>query len=116
MVTERLRLAELLRDVPPDEVAHVAPVHGGDPGRIRPHPVGDRGGKLPFELGEPGQEAEGDHVVGLAAPHRLAQLEDCLLALAGQPLQGAAQELGHAGGHMVAGVEGARGGEVRLPD
>ena len=105
VIPELLGLTELLGDVPPDEVPDVPAVHRGDHGRLVAHPGGDRLRELVLQLREPGQEAEGDHVVGLTAPHRLAQLEDRLLALAGEASQGAAEELGHAGGHVVAGVE-----------
>ena len=107
MVSELLCLVELLGNVSPDEIAYVASVHGGDLCRLCAHSVGDRGGELPLEFREPGQKAEGDHIVCLTAPHRLTQLEDGLLTLSGETFERPTQEFGHPAGHMVASVEGA---------
>ena len=116
MIAERLRLAELFGDVAPDEVPNVTPVTVAIAARSSRDPGCDLVGQLALEFREPGQKAERDHVVRLAAAHGLAQLEDGLLALSGEPLERAAQELRHPAGDVVARVERLRGRQVRLAD
>lgn len=99
---------------PPYEVLNVPPVDGGDYSRLVTHPGRDCVWKLILQLGEPRQEAEGDHVVGFTAPHRLTKLEDRLLALPGQAPQSATQELGHPACNVVANVEGTRSRNISV--
>ena len=49
----------------------------------------------------PGEQAQRDHHVGLAATHRLGQFEDGLIGLAGQTQQAFTEKLIHAVGNEV---------------
>ena len=57
------------------------------------------------ESGIASQQTEGDHRMGLAAPHGLFEFEDRLIGFAAQPLKALAQESFHAFRDMVLGEE-----------
>ncbi len=98
---ELVALAELVGDFAPEEVVGIiAAIEGGDVGDGERIGVADSAAVVLAKFGMPGEKAEADEQVGLAAAHRLLQVEDGLGGSAGEPGDAFADEVLHALGDV----------------
>ena len=98
---ELLAFAELVGDLAPEEVVGVvAAVEGGDVGRAERLGVGHATAVLLAQCGMLRKQAEADEQVGLAAAHRLLEVEDGLGRDASEPGDALADEVLHALGDV----------------